>query len=96
MNSFHIKAWVNPATYMGRAYNTIPKVPIQKWKFAIISFGRVEYLEDDEVVKQRFRKHDNYGNWDDYLGLEHPQVPGTGRKKHTARTHHDKPVKIYG
>ena len=46
---------------------------IAKWKLAVVSFGRVEYLEDDEVVKHRFRKHDNYGNWDDYLGLEHAQ-----------------------
>mmetsp|Transcript_41401 Transcript_41401/g.100498 ORF Transcript_41401/g.100498 Transcript_41401/m.100498 type:complete len:1169 (+) Transcript_41401:70-3576(+) len=46
-----------------------------KWKIALVSFGRVEYLEDDnEVVKARFRKQDNYGNWDDYLGLEHQQV----------------------
>ena len=46
-----------------------------KWKLALVSFGRVEYLEDEqEVVKARFRKHDNYGNWDDYLGLEHQQV----------------------
>ena len=70
---------------------------IAKWKLAVVSFGRVEYLEEDEVVKQRFRKHDNYGNWDDYLGLEHAQVPGSGRKKHAARTGYaDKPVKIYG
>jgi len=71
---------------------------IAKWKLAVVSFGRVEYLEEDEVVKLRFRKHDNYGNWDDYLGLEHAQVPGSGRKKHAAaRTGYaDKPVKIYG
>jgi ubiquitin carboxyl-terminal hydrolase 7 len=74
----------------------VPDEEIAKWKLAVVSFGRVEYLEDEDVVRSRFRKHDNYGNWDDYLGLEHPQVPGTGRKKHTARTHHDKPVKIYG
>jgi len=69
---------------------------IVKWKLAVVSFGRVEYLEEDDIVRSRFRKHDNYGNWDDYFGLEHPQVSGTGRKKHTARAHHDKPVKIYG
>ena len=67
-----------------------------KWKLAVVSFGRVEYLEEDDIVRSRFRKHDNYGNWDDYFGLEHPQASGTGRKKHTARAHHDKPVKIYG
>ena len=49
------------------------------------------------MVKTRFRKHDNYGNWDDYLGLEHAQGPGGGRKKHAARGGYaDKPVKIYG
>ena len=70
---------------------------LAKWKFAVISFGRVEYLEEDEIVKQRFRKHDNYGNWDDYLGLEHSQVAGSGRKKHAGRTGFgDKPIKIHG
>ena len=57
---------------------------------------RLVLLEDDDIVRSRFRKHDNYGNWDDYFGLEHPQVSGMGNKKHTARAHHDKPVKIYG
>jgi ubiquitin carboxyl-terminal hydrolase 7 len=70
---------------------------LAKWKLAVVSFGRVEYLEDDELVKARFRKHDHYGNWDDYLGLEHAQTPGAHRKKHQARTGYaDKPVKIYG
>ena len=68
---------------------------IAKWKLAVVSFGRVEYLEDNEIVKQRFRKHDNYGNWDDYLGLEHAQTPSSKRSK-AARAGHDKPVKIYG
>jgi len=54
------------------------------WKLAVVSFGRVEYLEETELVKLRFRKHDNYGNWDDYLGLEHAQGPVGGRKKHQA------------
>ena len=64
---------------------------------AVISFGRVEYLEEDEIVKARFRKHDNYGNWDDYLGLEHAQVPGAGRKKQAGRQGYgDKPIKIHG
>ena len=64
---------------------------------AVISFGRVEYLEDDEIVKNRFRKHDNYGNWDDYLGLEHAHTPGAGRKKNASRGGYaDKPIKIHG
>jgi len=69
---------------------------IAAWKIAVVSFGRVEYLEqDDDVVRPHFRKHDNYSNWDDYLGLEHAQT-GTGRKKQQARSGYDKPVKIYG
>jgi len=70
---------------------------LAKWKLAVISFGRVEYLEDDEIVKNRFRKHDNYGNWDDYLGLEHAHTPGAGRKKNASRGGYaDKPIKIHG
>ena len=70
---------------------------LTKWKFAVVSFGRVEYIEDeDEIVRPRFRKQDHFGNWDDYLGLEHPQVPGAGRKKHLTRSTFDRPVKIYG
>jgi ubiquitin carboxyl-terminal hydrolase 7 len=70
---------------------------LAKWKFAIVSFGRVEPLEDDaEIVRPRFRKQDNYGNWDDYLGLEHQQVAGAGRKKNTGRSNLERPVKIYG
>ena len=70
---------------------------MSKWKLTVVSFGRVEVLEDDEVVALRFRKQDNYTNWDDYLGLEHSQVPGPGRKKAQARGPYiDKPVKIYG
>ena len=37
LNCFHIEAWVNPATYNGKAYNMIPNVPIQKWKLANFS-----------------------------------------------------------
>jgi len=70
---------------------------LERWKFAVISFGRVEYLEDDEVVKLRFRKHDNYGNWDDYLGLEHAPLANAARKKTIARGGYtDKPIKIHG
>lgn len=60
---------------MQQAKLSLSDEELAKWKLALVSFGRVEYLEDDnEVVKTRFRKHDNYGNWDDYLGLEHQQA----------------------
>ena len=68
------------------------------WKVAVVSFGRVEQLEsDDEVVRPHFRKHESYAtNWDDYLGLEHQMVPGSGRKKNLSRSAYDRPVKIHG
>ena len=70
---------------------------LAKWKLAVVSFGRVEYLTDDnELLRPRFRKNDTFGNWDDYLGLEHAQTPGANRKKHLSRHTYDKPVKIYG
>ena len=69
---------------------------LAKWKLAVVSFGRVEYLEDADIVRTRFRKHDNYGNWDDYLGLEHAQTPRANRKKQSRAGYADKPVKIYG
>merc|ERR1712070_836687 len=53
-------------------------------------------LSDDELLRPRFRKNDTFGNWDDYLGLEHAQTPGANRKKHLSRHTYDKPVKIYG
>src|SRR5690554_781677 len=34
LNCFHILACVKPATYRGKAYIMIPRVPIQKWKLA--------------------------------------------------------------
>ena len=52
--------------------------------------------DDNELLRPRFRKNDTFGNWDDYLGLEHAQTPGANRKKHLSRHTYDKPVKIYG
>ncbi|KAL3835481.1 hypothetical protein ACJIZ3_010217 [Penstemon smallii] len=40
-----------------------------KWKFAIFSLGRPEYLEDTEVVSSRFQRRNLYGAWN--MGLEH-------------------------
>ncbi|XP_061338181.1 ubiquitin C-terminal hydrolase 13-like isoform X2 [Gastrolobium bilobum] len=42
-----------------------------KWKFAFVSSGRPEYLQDSEIVYSRFQRRDVYGAWEQYLGLEH-------------------------
>ena len=39
LNCFHMDACKKPATYIGKVYKIIPKVPIQKWKLASL----VEY-----------------------------------------------------
>ncbi|KAL0709113.1 hypothetical protein Bca4012_016091 [Brassica carinata] len=42
-----------------------------KWKFAFMSMGRPEYLQDSDVVYNRFQRRDVYGAFEQYLGLEH-------------------------
>ncbi|KAB1225466.1 Ubiquitin carboxyl-terminal hydrolase 12 [Morella rubra] len=43
----------------------------QVWKFAFLSLGRPEYLQDSDIVSSRFQRRDVYGAWEQYLGLEH-------------------------
>ncbi|KAG6693931.1 hypothetical protein I3842_09G025300 [Carya illinoinensis] len=67
-----------------------------KWKFAFLSLGRPEYLQDSDVVSSRFQRRDVYGAWEQYLGLEHsdntPKRPyAVNQNRHTF----EKPVKIY-
>ncbi|XP_059317604.1 ubiquitin C-terminal hydrolase 12-like [Lycium ferocissimum] len=42
-----------------------------KWKFAFVSLGRPQYLQDSDIVYNLFDRRDVYGAWDQYLGLEH-------------------------
>ncbi|KAG9140850.1 hypothetical protein Leryth_010382 [Lithospermum erythrorhizon] len=67
-----------------------------KWKFAFMSLGRPEYLEDSDIVSARFQRRDVYGAWEQYLGLEHAD---TGPKRAYAANQNrhtfEKPVKIY-
>ncbi|MBA0607912.1 hypothetical protein Godav_020175 [Gossypium davidsonii] len=42
-----------------------------KWKFAFMSLGQPEYLQDSDIVFKRFQRRDVYGAWEQYLGLEH-------------------------
>ncbi|KAJ3669934.1 hypothetical protein LUZ60_010258 [Juncus effusus] len=66
-----------------------------KWKFAYLSLGRPEYLQDSDVVSSRFQRN-VYGAWEQYLGLEHPdtnpkRVYAANQNRHTF----EKPVRIY-
>jgi ubiquitin carboxyl-terminal hydrolase 7 len=60
----------------------IPDEEFSKWKFAFLSLGRPEYLQDDDVVASRFLKRDSYGAWEHYLGLEHTDC--TPKRSHTS------------
>ncbi|GLT57010.1 hypothetical protein SLA2020_300170 [Shorea laevis] len=67
-----------------------------KWKFAFLSLGRHEYLQDSDIVSARFQRRDVYGAWEQYLGLEHSD--NTPKRSHvTNQNRHtfEKPVKIY-
>ncbi|CAH8348830.1 unnamed protein product [Eruca vesicaria subsp. sativa] len=49
----------------------VPDEEFAKWKFAFFSMGRPDYLQDTDVVYNRFQRRDVYGAWEQYLGLEH-------------------------
>ncbi|KAK1263147.1 Ubiquitin carboxyl-terminal hydrolase 13 [Acorus gramineus] len=74
----------------------VPDEDFAKWKFAFLSLGRPEYLQDTDIVSSRFQRRDVYGAWEQYLGLEHsdtaPKRPYTSNQnRHTF----EKPVIIY-
>ncbi|MFS7989857.1 putative ubiquitinyl hydrolase 1 [Helianthus anomalus] len=67
-----------------------------KWKFAFLSLGRTEYLQDTDIVSRCFQKKDVYGAWEHYLGLEHTDTTpkrsfATNQNRHT----YERAVKIY-
>ncbi|KAI3924449.1 hypothetical protein MKW98_032650 [Papaver atlanticum] len=49
----------------------VPDEEFTKWKFAFISLGQPEYLQDSDIVPSRFQRRDVFGAWEQYLGLEH-------------------------
>ncbi|KAL9238674.1 hypothetical protein vseg_013065 [Gypsophila vaccaria] len=74
----------------------VPDEDFSKWKFAFLSLGRPEYLQDSDIVSSRFQRRDVYGAWEQYLGLEHTDT--APKKTYTSnqnRHTYDKPVKIY-
>ncbi|CAL9089521.1 unnamed protein product [Musa textilis] len=74
----------------------VPDDEYSKWKFAFVSLGRPEYLQDSDVVSNRFQRRDIYGAWEQYLGLEHPDTaPKRAYTVNQNRHTFEKPVKIY-
>ncbi|KAM1139914.1 hypothetical protein ACFX15_039417 [Malus domestica] len=74
----------------------VPDEEYSKWKFAFLSMGRPEYLQDDDIVASRFQRRDVYGAWEQYLGLEHADhAPKRSHTTNQNRHTFEKPVKIY-
>ncbi|KAG5405656.1 hypothetical protein IGI04_011775 [Brassica rapa subsp. trilocularis] len=72
----------------------VPDEDFAKWKFASVSTGRPDYLQDTDVVYNRFhQRKDVYGAWEQYLGLEH--VDNAPKRAYHNRHAYEKPVKIY-
>ncbi|PWA57689.1 ubiquitin-specific protease 13 [Artemisia annua] len=49
----------------------VPNEEFSKWKFAFVYLGNPRYLQDSDVVSTIFKKIGVYGDWEQYLGLEH-------------------------
>ncbi|XP_062004566.1 ubiquitin C-terminal hydrolase 12-like [Rosa rugosa] len=74
----------------------VPDEEFAKWKFALLSLGRPEYLQDSDVVSSRIQTSDVYGAWEQYLGLEHADTaPKRSYAVNQNRHTYEKPVKIY-
>jgi ubiquitin carboxyl-terminal hydrolase 7 len=74
----------------------VPDEEFAKWKFAFLSLGRPDYLQDSEIVSTRFQRRDVYGAWEQYLGLEHSDsAPKRAYTANQNRHAFEKPVKIY-
>jgi ubiquitin carboxyl-terminal hydrolase 7 len=74
----------------------VPDEEFAKWKFAFLSLGRPEYLQDSDIVSSRFQRRDVYGAWEQYLGLEHSDnAPKRAYTANQNRHTFEKPVKIY-
>ncbi|KAI3419919.1 Ubiquitinyl hydrolase 1 [Psidium guajava] len=74
----------------------VPDEEFAKWRFAFLSLGRPEYLEDSDVLSTRFQRRDVYGAWEQYLGLEHTDnAPKRSYAVNQNRHTFEKPVRIY-
>ncbi|KAL6499702.1 ubiquitin carboxyl-terminal hydrolase 13 [Orobanche gracilis] len=67
-----------------------------KWKFAHVSQGRAEYLEDTDILLNRFQRSSIGVTWEQYLGLEHiDNAPKRPLAANQYRQPYEKAVKIY-
>ncbi|XP_010557963.1 PREDICTED: ubiquitin carboxyl-terminal hydrolase 12-like [Tarenaya hassleriana] len=74
----------------------VPDEDFAKWKFAFMSMGRPEYMQDTDIVYNRFQRREVYGAWEQYLGLEHSDnAPKRAYAVNQNRHTYEKPVKIY-
>ncbi|XP_019461345.1 PREDICTED: ubiquitin carboxyl-terminal hydrolase 12-like isoform X4 [Lupinus angustifolius] len=74
----------------------VPDEDFSKWKFAFVSLGRPEYLQDSDTISTRFQRRDIYGAWEEYLGLEHADnSPKRSYVANQNRHSFEKAVKIY-
>ena len=48
----------------------VPDDEFGKWKWAYHSLGRTEYLEEEDVVASRFVNKNQFGAYENYLGIE--------------------------
>ncbi|KAL8483441.1 hypothetical protein ACS0TY_026223 [Phlomoides rotata] len=69
---------------------------LSKWKFAFVSQGRAEYLEDSDILFSRFQRSGMYIAWEQFLGLEHlDNAPKRSIAANQYRQPYEKAVKIY-
>ncbi|CAN4100824.1 unnamed protein product [Withania somnifera] len=74
----------------------VPDEEFAKWKFAYLSLGCPEYLEDLNILSSHFQERDVSGIWEQYLGLEHADgAPKRTHAVHQNRRPYEKPLKIY-
>ncbi|XP_004498059.1 ubiquitin C-terminal hydrolase 12-like isoform X2 [Cicer arietinum] len=108
-NQMHVQNFGDPFFLVIREGETLAEVKLRvqkklqvtneeflKWKFAFVSLGRPEYLQDTDIISVRFQRRDIYGAWEQYLGLEH--TDNSPKRSYTANQNRhafDKPIKIY-
>ncbi|KAL7225836.1 hypothetical protein ACSBR1_021067 [Camellia fascicularis] len=74
----------------------VPDEEFCKWKFAFLSMGLPEYLQDTDVVTNRFQRRDVYGAWERCLRWEHSDTaPKRAYQVNQNRLTFEKAVKIY-
>lgn len=75
----------------------VPDDEFGKWKWAYHSLGRTEYLEEDDIVASRFVNKNQFGAYENYLGMEHEDKnPRKTAANNRYGGHDQKAIKIHG